>query len=383
LNGSGNLVANKKVKLKNGLVLQGGGARGAYQVGVLKAIGEITNTPDNPFAIISGTSVGAINTASLASSAHNYIDATIRLEKLWRGLRENSIFDSSWRSLLATAWRIIRTFVFGGKTNVYGLLDNRPLRELLEREFDRKKVKDSLVAGHLDGFCITTACYECGKAITYFQSNGDVEPWERSRREGRRTQVHVDHLMASSALPFIFQAVLIDGTYQGDGAMRLTTPLSPVIRMGAERVVVIGVRDHVIDTPREPSEAIYPSIGEMGGHALDILFNDNLDADIERVIRINDLLSNIPKSKSEDTGLRPIDLLVLQPSEDLRVIARRHEKNMPRAVRFVLKTIGAWNTDGRLPSYLLFEQGYISDLIDLGYADTMARKDEVRRFMEQ
>ena len=374
-------MAKVKNKIKTGLVLQGGGARGAYQVGVLKAVGEILNTTANPFSIISGTSVGAINAASLASSADDFLESTNRLERLWRSLRENSIFDSRARSLFATGWRIIRTFVFGGKTNQYGLLDNNPLRELLDREFKRDKVEEAFSEGHLEGFCITTSCYECGKAITHFETNQNVQPWMRSRRDGRMDTIRVDHLMASSALPFIFQAVRIDGTYQGDGAMRLTTPLSPVIRMGADKVVVIGVRDAIIDSPSDDGMALYPSIGEMSGHALDILFNDNLDSDIERVNRINSLLRKIPSAKRKETDLKAVDLLVLQPSEDLREIARRHESNMPKAVRFILKSIGAWNTDGRLPSYLLFEEGYIADLIELGYNDTIARTDDVKSFL--
>lgn len=367
---------------KTGLVLQGGGARGAYQVGALRAISDILNTQNNPFAIISGTSVGAINTSSLASNAGNFITATRRLENLWAGLTSHSIFDARTSAIATTAWHIIAAFRFAAKTNRYGLLDNRPLRRLLENEFSRDGINAAFKSGALEALCITTSCYTSGTAITYFETSNESEAWSRARREGRRTEINVDHLMASSALPFIFPAVKIDSTYQGDGSLRLSTPLSPVIRMGADRAVIIGVRDAEVHSTMPTGEPAYPSMGEMAGHALDILFNDNLDADIEQVKRVNTMLDHISVENAKALNLKKFELLTLLPSQDLRTIARKHEGEMPRAIRFVLKAMGAWHTDGRMPSYLLFEPGYIQALISLGYDDTMARADELRAFFQ-
>ena len=364
---------------KTGLVLQGGGARGAYQVGALKAIAEIYGKTQNPFPIISGTSVGAINASSLASHSANFEQAALHLEALWRGLRTGSIFDPSARSVAATVWRVVRTFLLGGKTNRYGWLDNRPLRRLLEQEFDRQAIDRAYSVGDLDGFCITTACYASGMAVTHYESQTRTSPWKKARREGRPDRLSVDHLMASSALPLIFPAIRIDHSFHGDGALRLTTPLSPVIRMGADKIVIIGVRDAEIISDDKTHFQDYPSVGEMSGHALDILFNDSLDSDVERVKRINRLIAQVPDGRPE--RLRPIDLLMLQPTQDLREIAKQFEREMPRMIRLILKSIGASGSDGRLPSYLLFEPGYINALIELGYKDTINRADEIVAFL--
>ena len=367
---------------KTGLILQGGGARGAYQVGVLKAIAEVWDRPGNPFPIISGTSVGAINASSIASHAHDFAAATERLEKLWTGLTTSLVFDPTGKSITKTIWRVVSSFGFGAKVDRYGWLDNRPLRRLLETEFDRGGLEKAFAEGDLEGFCVTTSCYACGIAVTYFEGTGDVAEWKRTRREGVPDKIRVDHLMASSALPFIFPAVLIQGTYQGDGAMRLGAPLSPAIRMGANRTLVVGVRDAVIQYPSKDYVPLYPSAGEMAGHSIDILFNDNLESDIERLSRINRLVRMIPPKKRAETHLKEIDFLMLQPSRDLREIAAAHEDEMPRAIHTILRRIGATGVDGRLPSYLLFEQGYIRALIELGYKDTLARRDEVKAFLD-
>lgn len=366
---------------KTGLVLQGGGARGAYQVGALRAIADMRGSHKNPFPIISGTSVGAINTSSLASMADDFIEATNRLEKLWLGLNSHSIFDARTSALLGTVWRIVRTFGFGGKTNRYGLLDNRPLQHLLENEFSRKGVEAGFKSGALEALCITTSCYACGMAVTFYESTLGVDSWVRARREGRAAKISVDHMMASSALPVIFPAVKIEGTYHGDGAMRLTTPLSPAIRLGADKALIIGVRDAHVASQLPEFNPPYPSVGEMAGHALDILFNDNLDSDVERVNRINNMLKHMTTKGAKEMDLRPVDMFVLQPSQDLRLIAQEHEHEMPRALRFVLKSMGATHSDGRIPSYLLFEPGYIRALIKLGYDDAMARADELKEFL--
>lgn len=370
--------------MPTGLVLQGGGARGAYQAGVLLAISEILQTRTNPFPIICGASVGAINAASLAATANDFRRSARKLNKLWEGLTSAAIFDTSAAAVAKTSasWLWALTLGKGGSGDPMALLDNAPLRALLEEEYARRGVERSFACGSLQAFCITASSYEAGQAVSFFECAKGHEGWQRVRRVGLAEKIDVDHLMASSALPFVFPAVRLKNGFFGDGALRLTAPLSPAIRLGANRILVIGVRDADPEPVQAEEDAQYPSIGAMGGHALDILFNDNLDADIERLERINWMLTQLRPEAVKTSPFRKVDIKVLQPSQDLRSIARRHESEMPRSIRLLLKSIGAWHTDGRLPSYLLFEPGYIKELSTLGYEDTMARLDEVRDFLD-
>lgn len=368
---------------ETGLVLQGGGARGAYQVGALRAISDILDSRQNPFPYISGLSVGAINAASLAATANDFKRSTRKLEALWRSLNTEMIFDTSARAVLATSMSILTALLTGrgGRSSPAALLDNDPLRKLLETEFKRAGVLRSIGKGALKGFSITASSYCGGYAMSFLEGQGEVAGWERARRFGGRAEIDVDHLLASSSLPFIFPAVRIGNEFYGDGALRLLAPLAPSIRMGANRLFVIGARDAHIDKTPEGQEPVSPSFGELGGHALDILFNDNLDADIERLERINRTLSLMPPKLAAASGLKHVEFCILQPSSDLREVAKEFEREMPRSVRLLLRSIGAWRADGRVPSYLLFEPGYIDALITLGYRDAMARAGELRAFL--
>lgn len=362
----------------NGLVLQGGGARGAYQVGALKAIAEILGRRRNPFPVITGASVGAINAAPLAAAASDFRFGVAQLEKLWRGLRCDKIFQTHPSAIAASSARWLWTIAFGGLGlgDPVALLNNAPLGELLAREFDPEMLSRTLKSGAVKGLAVSASSYRAGSSVTFFQGGEGESEWDRARRFGRRAKIDARHLLASSALPFVFPAVEIDGAYYGDGALRLSAPLSPAIQLGADRLVVIGARDKAVPPPNHETEE-YPSIGEMTGHALDIIFNDDLDVDIERLERINRVVGAMDKSESDRLGLKEIRMIVLQPSADLREIARRHEHEMPRTIRMLFKSIGAWGKDGRLVSYLLFEPGYIGELIDLAYRDTMDRRHEV------
>jgi NTE family protein len=367
---------------KTALVLQGGGARGAYHVGVLAALAEITRARRSPFQIICGTSVGAINAASIAAAANDFQRGTKHLDSLWRGLRCNSIYNTDALSLLMSTGRLAGTMMFGylGFRAAGGLLDYGPLRKLLEREFQRPLLQHAVQSKALHALCITASSYEGGQAVTFFEGAETISDWQRARRMGRRVQLTAGHILASAALPFAFAPVRVEEGYYGDGALRSTSPLSPAIRTGADRILVIGTRDTQIDTTTRAARKSGPTFGEVAGHSLDILFNDNLEADQERMLRINNTISLIPKAQRDNTQLRVIDSILLSPSQDLRTIAKSYASDLPRAVRMLLRSAGAWGGDGRLESYLLFEPGYVGDLIDLGYSDTMGQAKMIKAF---
>ena len=372
-----------------GLVLPGGGARGAYQVGVLKAMAEILpRRSPNPFAIISGTSAGAISSVVLASRARIFRHAVSDLERVWGNFRSEHVFKCDAGTMLKSSLHWLAAIVLGGLgvANPRSLLDNGPLRELLARNINLKAIQNSLDKGFLDSVAITAAGYGSARSVSFYQAREGHDPWNRVRRIGRPARITLDHLMASIAVPMMFPPVQIQREYFGDGAMRQATPLSPAVRLGAERLLVIGVRDEEPDLPPAPGEEVpYPSLGRIAGYVLDALFMDGLSQDLERLMRINLILEQVPgHTLSAEFGtLRHISAMVMLPSADIRDIALRHTHEMPRPVRLLMGGLGALNYGGRqLVSYLLFESGYTRELIDLGYRDGMHRREELRAFME-
>lgn len=370
---------------KIAIVLSGGGARGAYQVGVLKALAEAVGNRPIPFRIVTGISVGAINTLALACRAHDFASAVETLERLWRGLHCRGVFRTDMRAIAARLSHWAGHLALGrfGLRPPQSLLDNSPLRDLLTRELDARAMRAMLGRGLLDAVAITASSYRTGQAVTFFQCRGKQDTWARSRREGRPCVLGVDHVLASTALPFVFPAQRIDGAYYGDGALRQTSPLSPAIHLGAEKLFVIAGRDGHIDAEAGPGTVPeYPSTGLIAGQLLDIVFNDQLETDIERLTRINGTLARLGPAQLDRSALRPIDLLAVQPSEDIRDLTARHLRDMPWTVKAVVKGLGGWKPPFVLPSYLMFEPGYIGALIDLGAADGRARIDEIRGFLD-
>ena len=369
------------------LVLTGGGARAAYQVGVLKAIRELLpKSKTNPFPILVGTSAGAVNAAVLATHARNFAVAVEGLLEVWQNIHVDQVYRADPAGIAASAWRWLGALMFGWLTHraPQSLLDNSPLRHLLEHHVNLLRLDDAIAHQALRAISITCSGYNSGESVSFFQGRADLDPWRRSQRVGAHVKIEIDHLMASSAIPFVFPAVKLHREYFGDGSMRQLAPISPAIHLGADKILVIGA-GHLAQEEERPADAAgYPSLAQIAGHTLSSIFLDSLWMDLERMNRINQTVSMIPEERRQQNGskLRPIDVLVISPSQRLDHLAALHSNALPWPVRAMLRGIGAMNrSGGALVSYLLFEPPYTQALIELGYSDTMTRKDEVRNFL--
>ncbi|PHR94327.1 MAG: patatin [Robiginitomaculum sp.] len=368
-----------------GLVLTGGGARGAYQVGVIKAVAELSEDTRVRFPVITGVSVGALNAVAVASYFDSFERSTYHLEHFWRSLRTHKVFDVRFHKMAFTGMRMLFSQFLPTlfRTAPKSLLDVEPLRRSLKKDINLGNIARSISEGDLHAVSVTCSGYSSGHAVTFFQAKPEILQWHRVRRDGYKCELTIDHVMASAALPLLFPAVKIEGEYFGDGALRLTSPLAPAIHLGANKLLIVGTRDK-LDPDAEPcdKEARYPTLGDLGGYALDTLFHDSLDADIERLERINDTLDLLSQRARKKTRMEKIATLIISPSRDLREIALEFRKEMPLILRWMLRRQNSSQDLGRLESYLLFEPGYTGSLIDLGYADTMARADEVKDFLK-
>ena len=373
-------------KVKTALVLPGGGARGAFQVGVLKAIAELLpRRAANPFSIISGTSAGAVNSIVLATRAHKLRTAVAELERVWSNFRCHHVYKTDHLTMLKSSLRWMVSLVLGGRLvgMPTSLLDNTPLRELLKGNVHFPRIRDAIEAGNLEAIAVTAAGYGSARSTTFFEGHPAAEGWDRTRRIGVNTELGLDHLMASIAVPYVFPPTRIGDEYYGDGAMRQATPLSPALHLGADRILVIGVRDETGDRESEATDSP-PSFAQIAGYMLDTLFMDGLYTDLERITRINELLDILPEQTLwiGDREMRAIDTMLIVPSKDLRLLAERHRSQLPFAIRALLRGVGdGSHGENRLLSFLLFEQAYTRELIRLGYDDAMRVKDELRDFV--
>lgn len=370
---------------KAGLVLTGGGARAAYQVGVLSAIREIRgNRPGNPFPVLTGTSAGGINAVVLAVFSDNFNASVRKLVWIWRNFHVDRIYRADARALLATGMRWGTALSLGWiiKQTPRSLLDNSPLHALLSRVLDFDAIQRAIESNHLHAVSVSASGYSSGENLAFFQAADEVESWRRVQRIGVRTRLGVDHLMATSAIPFVFPAIKIHREYFGDGSIRQLAPISPAIHLGADRILVIG-SGRLVEEDRQ-SGRDYPSPAQIAGHAMSSIFLDGLTVDLERMHRINQTLNAMTPEQRSAAGipLRPIESLVISPSQRLDTIAGQYCNELPRTLKTLLRGVGAIRSEGStLLSYLLFERGYTRALIDLGYRDAMERRDDLARFL--
>jgi NTE family protein len=365
-----------------GLVLTGGGARSAYQVGVLRALSELLPRARNPFPVIVGTSAGAVAASVLAAEAPHWHRAVAGLERVWANFRSEQVFHVDPIHMLRSGLHWVLALVSGGLvlSPPKSLLDNSPLRELLGMHIDFAGVRRSIARGHLQAFAICSTSYATGQSVSFFDAHSSIPEWTRVQHVGRRTELCLDHVMASAAIPLLFPPMRLGEEYFGDGAMRQLMPLSPAIHLGADRLLIVGARaQRDAGVLGDHAYPVMPSPGEIFGYMLDTLFTDQIYADLEQLMRINELVRLAPASSH---GLKAVETLMLAPSEDPREVAARHAGEMPAAVRTLLRVIGGRDaSNSQLASYLTFETGYTQELIELGYHDAMELRGALLAFM--
>ncbi|MBY0518204.1 MAG: patatin-like phospholipase family protein [Bacteriovoracaceae bacterium] len=375
-----------------GIALTGGGARAAYQVGALRALYEIMQEDKDLFHVITGNSAGAINAVYLAAHAHSWDVATGQLWDLWKDIHPQNVFDLGALTIGKLGGKWLSGTVLGGlksKGNMANhLLDTSPLRQLIEKEIDFKSLNAAIKSGKPQAFAVSTTNLYSGSSVVFHNNQNPIEEWARSDRFSTEAEITSDHIMASSAIPLFFPPVQIGDSWFADGCVRQTTPLSPAIHLGADKIIAIGIRaPHTQEAMREKAFAKNrnPAIGQIAGVLMNAVFLDALESDVERLSRINHTIYNIDKQKREELykNLRPVPILMLRPSQDLGMMTAQLSKELPTILRYLLKGIGVSGDEGLdLLSYLAFDKSYSRPLMALGHSDTLARSEEIKKFIE-
>lgn len=366
------------------LVLSGGGARAAYQVGLLRYLGR--RRPNASFPILAGVSAGAINIAHLAAHPGTAEEATADLADHWRTLTVREVFRTDPFSLASIALRWAFALGSGGSRlgpQARSLVDTRPLREFLEGAIEMEGVDQNIRSGDLQAVSITATSYHTGRTVSFVQGGTDVDLWERPQRGAVRDRLTLDHVMASSALPLLFPAVRIGEQYYGDGSIRQSAPLSPAVHLGADRILSVSARyGRTVGEAQVPSVVGYPSPAQVVGLLFNNIFLDALDADARRLERINHLLESCRRWEDGREGLRRVEHMVLRPSEDLGALAAGYRDELPHMVRFLVGGLESGRSrTSDFVSYMLFEPGYIRRLIELGERDAERSWPEIAEFL--
>lgn len=388
-----------------GLVLTAGGARGAYQAGVLKRIGEIPTLRDgpSPFAIVSGASAGAINGTMIAAGTPDFGPTTAGLAHVWAQLEVSSVVRTDAVALGVRAVALARDFVLGGllgHTVTHALLDARPLRALLARVLPLEGIREAIRRRQLFALALTATSYRSGRCFTFVQGRPGHAVWQKSRRVVLPVEITVEHVLASASIPLVFAPVrvpsLVGDLWFGDGALRLVTPLSPAIRLGASRLLAIGVRSPAAAAELSRAELAppvdaaasgpAPPLAQICGVFLNAIFLDHLDADLDHLERMNELIRAYGQHEAPPQDVREpmriVTPLAFGPSEDLALVAERFAHRMPRALRVAMEGLGTPDAQSAdLLSYLLFDGAYTRTLVDIGYRDADRRADEIETFL--
>lgn len=366
------------------LVLSGGGARGAYQAGVLKGMAEFIDI-DFPFRVVTGVSVGAINATAIASAVTSFKQAVQSLEEAWLDLSIDHVFQTSVGSLSWSFFRWLSLLTTGRVSlGVRGLFDTRPLHHYLSKHLPIHRIDANIEDGWLRALALSTTCYSTGETVTFVHGGPGIPTWQRARRRAVHDKTSIDHVMASAALPILFPAIPVAEGFHGDGSLRDASPLAPAIHLGATRLLTISLRYPMEDNLQAtlPFRG-YPPPAQILGLMMHGVFLDALENDAERLQRINRTLQHVPQADPTADRLRPIDLLILRPSQNLGKMGQDHAHNLPYTIRTMASGLGSSRTEAPdLLSYLLFERTYIERLLELGYRDAQVNKDEIKQFLE-
>lgn len=378
--------------MKRALILSGGGARAAYQVGVLQALANIVpEDQPNPFPIICGTSAGALNALALAAHQGTFKESVSALASMWQSLTPGHIYLHGWSDIFKGIG-LLGCSLFNegvGQQRPLSLLDNAPLWNLLGSTIQFENIDKSIESGKLLAVAVSAMGYTSGQSVSFFQGHPELTGWNRYRRAGVPTRLRLEHLLASSAIPTIFPSVRINREYFGDGALRQLAPISPALHLGAESVFVIGVSGNRKSQHwgKRKSVRHSPSMAQIVGHLFNSAFIDAMEGDLEHMERLNKLIALIPQEKRLAAGLelRAVENRVISPSRPLDNIAGRNIRYLPKSLRFFLRAIGATAKGGgaTAASYLLFVNEFISELMELGFQDTMWEAEDLKVFFNQ